>query len=221
MYRSKRHEHMNLAADLQIYAPVAAAVSALLHPHAEVVLHDLRTSRIAGIWNSYSGRRVGGASLLDEEIGPGDAAVLGPYAKTGPRGERLKSVTAVLRGHDETPIGLLCVNLDVSRLDEASRILAMLVATQEEPPPMLFGRDWREQMQTALDAWLRDAGLNRSALKRNDRIALIGALDQQGLFETRHAADHAAELLGISRTSLYNYLRAARACRPSTGEALA
>ncbi len=199
-------EHGELAA----FEPIGMAISMLLHPHAEVVLHDLRTGRIDGIWNAFSTRRVGDASLIDDDLG-GELKVLGPYAKTGVGGERLRSVTAVLGDDEGRPIGLLCINLDVTRIEEASRFLQALIAPPKAQPGELFGRDWRERMQATLHAWLRERSLALSALTRAERVELIGALEAEGLFETRNAADHAARLLGISRSSLYNHLRAARA----------
>lgn len=53
-------------------------------------------------------------------------------------------------------------------------------------------------------------GLALSALKRPDRVALVAALEEQGLFKTRNAVDHLASLIGTSRASIYNYLSAAR-----------
>lgn len=211
---------MNLRerSELAAYETIGMAISTLLHPHAEVVLHDLRTGRIDGIWNAFSTRRVGDASLIDEEL-DGQPGVWGPYAKTGVGGEHLRSVTAVLADDDGRPIGLFCINLDVTRIEEASRFLQALIAPPQAQPAQLFGRDWRERMQTMLHAWLKDRSLALSALTRAERVDLIAALEAEGLFETRNAADHAARLIGISRSSLYNHLRAARAA--ATGKATA
>ena len=43
-----------------------AAVAALLHPHAEVVAHDVERDVIVGMWNGFSGRAVGDPSLIDD-----------------------------------------------------------------------------------------------------------------------------------------------------------
>jgi predicted transcriptional regulator YheO len=204
------------------YDAVAAAIGALLHPHAEVVVHDLSSGRIAAIWNPHSGRRVGDESLLDSQPGgEGDGPVWGPYEKTGPRGERLKSVTAALPGPEGgAPTSLLCINLDVSHLDAALRVLSAFVSPPQPQPVSLFRADWREQIQTVLFDWLRDAGgASVRSLSRDQRTALVGHLDARGLFEARGAADHAAALLGVARTSFYNYLRAARAGAASAEQA--
>ena len=39
---------------LSAYVPVAASISALLHPHGEVVLHDLASGKIAGISTTFT-----------------------------------------------------------------------------------------------------------------------------------------------------------------------
>jgi predicted transcriptional regulator YheO len=53
--------------ELKNYTAIAQAISLLLYPHAEVVLHDLKTGRIAAIYNPFSKRKVGEESLLEEE----------------------------------------------------------------------------------------------------------------------------------------------------------
>jgi D-arginine utilization repressor len=200
---------------LSAYIPVAASISALLHPHGEVVLHDLVSGKIAGIWNAMSGRRIGDPSLLDDEAaGYAAAPVLGPYEKTGPGGARLKSVTAVLPGvaAGSPPAGLLCINLDVSQLEKAAELLAAFVTpAAQEQPQALFRRDWREAAQAKLHAWLKVRGLNAKALTRDERIELIAALDADGLFEARRAVEHVAEMIGASRAATYGYLTQARA----------
>lgn len=198
---------------LALHVPTATAIAALLHPHGEVVLHDLASGRIAGIWNGFSNRRVGDPSLLDDTAAgfAAEGPVLGPYEKTGTNGDRLKSVTAVLPGAPgEPPAGLLCINLDVGPLDQAVRLLAAFAAPAVVPPKALFARDWRERINQALHAWLKSQGLALAALSRAEKVALVAALDRDGLFETRRAAEHVASLIGASRASVYAYLAAAR-----------
>lgn len=196
---------------LRQHAATAAAISTLLYPHAEVVLHDLETGLIAGIWNAFSGRKPGGESLVGNEIEDiGQGGVYGPYEKTGEDGRRLKSVTAVLKDDFGQALGLLCINMDVSHFDAAARLLAAFTGAAAPRPPSLFAGDWREEINMALHDWLRSRGLALTALKKGDRVALVALLDQRGLFQTRNAVDHLASLIGTSRASIYNYLADAR-----------
>ncbi len=196
---------------LRQHAATAAAVSTLFYPYAEVVLHDLETGLIAGIWNAFSGHKAGMESLVENELEEaGEAGVYGPYEKTGEDGRRLKSVTAVLKDEFGQAIGLFCINMDVSHFDAAAKLLAAFTGAPASRPPSLFAGDWREAINTALHEWLRGRGLALAALRKADRVALVGALDERGLFQTRNAVDHLAGLIGASRASIYNYLADAR-----------
>ena len=196
---------------LRQHAATAAAISTLFYPHAEVVIHDLETGRVAGIWNAFSGRKPGMESLVDNVLEEaGDAGVYGPYEKTGEDGRRLKSVTAVIKDDYGQALGLLCINMDVSHFEAAAKLLAAFTGAVAPRPPSLFAGDWREEINTALHDWLRTRGLALTALKKGDRVALVAALDGRGLFQTRNAVDHLASLIGASRASIYNYLADAR-----------
>ena len=197
------------------HAATAAAISALFYPHAEIVLHDLETGLIAGIWNAFSGRKPGMESLVEDELEEaGDGGIYGPYEKTGEDGRRLKSVTAVLKDEFGQAVGLFCINMDVSHFEAAAKLLTAFTGAAAARPPSLFAGDWREEINTALHDWLRTRGLALTALKKGDRVALVAALDERGLFQTRNAVDHLAGLIGASRASIYNYLADARRQNP-------
>ncbi|WP_286201713.1 PAS domain-containing protein [Ochrobactrum sp. SFR4] len=196
---------------LTMATPIAMALNALLYPHAEIVLHNLATGKIAAIWNSFSGRKSGDLSMLDDDPASYAAeAILGPYEKTGDSGQKLKSVTAILRDTQGKADALLCINLDVSHLDAAQRMLSAFITPQLNRPDALFARDPREQISFAFHQWLQKQQLAVSALKKADKIALVAALEEHGLFETRYAAEHLAALMGSSRATIYNYLNEIR-----------
>jgi D-arginine utilization repressor len=197
---------------LEPLRPICAAIAAWLHPHAEVVVHDVATDRIAAIWNPFSGRREGDPSLLDELPEPiGPSGVLGPYPKVLVDGRQLSSISAAVPDVDGRTVGLVCLNLDRSPLLGAAELLQAFAAPATARPAPLFDRDWREQIALTVDDECRTRGLHRDRLTRADRRALVHTLDEAGLFATRHAAEHAARALGVSRASVYALLKEARA----------
>ncbi len=202
------------------HIPTAEAVAALLQPHAEVVIHDLANGRIFHIVNAFSRRRVGDDALVDQEgeFGPEDR-VLGPYEKAAPDGRRLKSVTAVLHDARQAAIGLLCINLDVSPLENLLQQVQAFIAPpgEIERPESLFRLDWRERINLFVRDHLKGQGRDLSALGRGERIELVQALARSGAFEGPKAADYVAGVLKVSRASVYNYLNAAGA-RPERSE---
>jgi predicted transcriptional regulator YheO len=201
--------------DLALYFPIGEAVAALLHPHAEVVIHDIATDRVVRIWNAFSKRRPGDPSYLghDPDLLAG-AEIYGPFEKAHDDGGRLKSVSAVLRSAKGERLGFLCINLDLAKLDAAIALLSAFGMPSAALPETLFRHDWREQINLAIRAFLQRTGTSLKALDRSDRVALIGSLDSKGLFEARNAAPLIAKSLGISRASVYGLLAAAREEKP-------
>ena len=192
--------------------PACAAIAALLHPHAEVVVHELATDTIVAIWNPFSGRAVGDPSLLQELPAHwGERPVQGPYPKVELDGRTLSAVSAIVPDAAGTPRGLLCVNLDRTPFDDVARLLGALFAPTSAQPPELFERDWREQIASGVADYCAELALPRERLTRAQRLELLRRLEQAGLFATRNAADHTATALGVSRATVYSMLKEIRA----------
>lgn len=196
---------------LALHFPTAAAIAALLAPQAEVVVHDLVSDRVAGIWNAFSKRQIGDPSHLgdDPEL-IGEKDVYGPYEKASPEGGRLKSISAILKDESGRRIGLLCVNFDLAVFDQAVNLLNAFTRADQPRPEPIFAQDWREQINLAIRAFLQERGLTLKALDRADRVALMAYLEERNLFATRKAAQHVADALGLSRATIYSLLGDAR-----------
>jgi predicted transcriptional regulator YheO len=192
---------------------IAETVARLLHPHAEVVLHDLATDRIAGIWNAYSARRIGDPSDIDDVDLSSESPMLGPYEKAGEKGQRLKSISTILRDEAAIARAVLCINLDISQFDAAARLLAGFAATPESRPDFLFRHDIREQVNLLIAEYLKARNVALPALDAAGRTDLIAHLDRKGTFQTRRAVDHVAAALQVSRTTVYVLLRSARTAK--------
>jgi glyoxylase-like metal-dependent hydrolase (beta-lactamase superfamily II) len=103
--------------EIQSFLTTAQAVEMLLHPFAEIVLHDLKTNRVVAIFNSFSHRQIGDDSLLNEIEFDTSKNIIGPYEKLNWDGRRLKSISIVIRDLSQVPVGFLCINLDASKFD--------------------------------------------------------------------------------------------------------
>jgi D-arginine utilization repressor len=196
---------------LRTVEPTCGAIAALLHPNAEVVVHDVAADRIAAIWNPFSGRKVGDPALLGELPESWQSSPFtGPYEKVLLDGRRISSVSSVVTDADGAVRGLLCINFDRSPLDAVVKLLSDFAMPVADRPAELFSRDWREQIALVVDQECRRRGMRRDALSRSDRAVLVACLDEHGLFATRRAADHAARALGTSRATVYSLLRETR-----------
>lgn len=191
------------------FAPIAQAICTLLHPHAEVVIHDLVLGSIYKIFNNLSKRKVGDPSLLEElenvKVYPD---VFPPYFKTNWDGKRMKSMSATLRNNKDKAIGLLCINLDLSKWEMMHEFIEnFLSGTEKNQPLALFKDDWREKINVFVNEYLKREGLVLKALSRDQMRALVQDLHRQGAFESKNAASYIADVLDLSRATIYNYVR--------------
>lgn len=196
------------------YGAVCKLIARLYPGHVEVVLHDLRTGRVAAIEGDISKRAVGDESLVDTgtlEADLDDADIIGPYSQTNWDGESLRSFTAVLRNGEGSPIGLICVNMRTAAFSAAAALLAVFTATDSAPrSSALFAQDWREAANGIISEVLSQRGVTLVTARRDDKVALVAALDRAGILEMRGSPDYAAKALGMSRASIYNLLKDAR-----------
>ncbi|MFJ3964794.1 transcriptional regulator [Streptomyces sp. NPDC090036] len=198
---------------LRMWGPVCQAVAMLLGPYAEVVLHDPETDRVLQIWNPMTTRRAGDPSLLGEldALAPSAQDVYGPYPKMLVDGRRLSSVSAVLRDAQDRPSAVLCINLDRTPLEQAAAVLSAFGAPVVQRPEPLFEEDWSERIQHVIGSYVRETGRPVERMTRQDRLAVLGRLDEARVFAVRRAAPVVAGALRVSRSTVYGLLAELRA----------
>lgn len=197
--------------DIKSCFSVAEAISILLYPHAEVVVHNLKTGLIAKIYNNFSKRKIGDESLLEEiSDHPGFPDVFPVYLKTNWDGKKIKSISSTIRDQKGKAIGLLCINLDLSKWEELHHFLESWLKDATHPQPAaLFKDDWREKINTYVSAYLAKTGTTLKYLSKDKKKALVLSLHQEGAFKAKNAASYVADVLDLSRATIYNYLKAA------------
>lgn len=204
---------------LDNYKTIADCIATLLFPHAEVIVHDLTSQTVVHIANNFSKRQLGDDSALDELPGDFDqASSLGPYEKLNWNGQKIRSITSVLRDEAGKAEALLCINLNFSVLDQAREALnAFFQVSRLLPQPeALFRDDWQERINTFLHAWLAEHQLSLSLLGMKDKRALVEALYAEGAFEGRSAADYVASVLGLGRATVFKWVKLLREQIPIT-----
>ena len=199
---------------LSSFTSIAAAVAKLFHPSVEVVIHDIGTDTVFYIENSTSGRKVGDTSLLgidSKDLHDRDT-VIGPYEKAGEKGQRVRSITSVLRDDRGDAIGLLCINLDYSSYEPALDLLESLIRPVQtgKHPEFLFQNDWRDLLKIEVRSFITQKNLILGKLQSADRKSLISHLDEKRLFYAKKSVEQLATILGVSRATAYKDLRSVR-----------
>lgn len=213
----RRRQPSSAADAFSIAQQLAAALHQLLGPMCEVVVHDFcdLEHSIVHIEGDVTHRAIGGAAtdLILEKVGNGDTARdLYGYATSLPGGRMMKSSTIFLRDAKHKAIGALCVNLDVTDFVASRNALNAFVQTGDnERTTETLSDNIFDTVQSAVAETLYEAGRSLPSMSREDKIELMSQLEGKGLFQVKKAVPIVADMLGLSRATVYNYLRQGRA----------
>lgn len=205
---------MNSLQDLKSFEPVCKAISLMFPEMVEVVLHDLKTNRVAQIENGFSKRVVGDDSLIETENYASELrsdGTIGPYRKSSPDGSRIKSISAIIRDDAGVPIALLCINLKTGDLEAVTGLLGKLTQLEDESAgKSILRNDWRELANAVIEDALKEMKISSNQTRKAERLEIIGRLLQADVLSARGSGEYVAEALGVSRASFYAMLREVR-----------
>lgn len=191
------------------YKSMADGIAMLLFPYVEVVIHDLGTRKVAYLANNLSKREPGDDSTLNDIEFDASENVIGPYEKLNWDGRKIRSVSVVLRDDTARPIGMLCVNVDISVFEHTKAALDLfLTGIKVQPQPeKLFRNDWLERINTFLHGWMQERQLGLTVLTRDHKRQLIEALYATGAFDGKNSVEHVANVLSMGRATVFKYLK--------------
>ncbi|QXI36662.1 helix-turn-helix transcriptional regulator [Pseudomonas xantholysinigenes] len=211
---------------LTVLKATLQALGSVAPNNLEILLHDLdhpEHSVVAIVNGHLSGRRVGSPILAAPEQDQGfkalmratveqrgcDPVVLPDYPTTL-KGRTLRSATAIFRDSTGHPFASLCVNSDVTGLDAAMAFLqhfqplGAACATPSNAEPADMAVLMTEIIQDAL----LHSGQGR--LSKQAKVEAVRVMQERGLFIVKGGVKKAAEALGVTRYTVYNYLEQLR-----------
>lgn len=211
---------------LEQYKTLVEFLGQALGSDYEVVLHDLSegNNAIVAIVNGHiSGRSMGAPLtalalrfLADREYEQHNYKV--GYRGVSRRNGNLRSSTMFIKDEAGQVIGMLCINFDPSRgIQAANDILAMCgmppvscapQAEEEEAPQSteIFVNNIPDVVRGAIEEVTGRAGMPSSRLTMEEKIRIVEALQQAGLFHLKGAVSEVAAQLGSSEATIYRYL---------------
>lgn len=204
---------------LEGYKTIVQSIGLILGSSCEVVLHslhDLSHSVIAIHNGAKTGREIGSpvtdkALSVLKQCERDNTSNSGLYHTTNAYGHAMRSVTTVIRGVMGHPIGLLCINFDISTpFDELASTL-LTPAVQKTGGPADEGEHFAlniddlfaNKVLKVQEAVIRD----KSVPARSRTHEIIVRLNNEGLFKLRKAVPRISEILNISRDVIYLHLR--------------
>ena len=212
---------------LQMLSAAVRAIGSVAPGNTEIVLHDLRNPEfsITEIANAHvTGRKKGDSVLAglrkDKAFitaleGSQERVTLLPDYETFSRdGSPLRSSTAIYRCRDARPFAALCVNVDNKGIAQALNLLQTLAGVTLPPiAPAAEARN-AEQPQDSIEDLMNEiinnaTGLNPGSGRADAKKAKMMAVQQmqeRGIFLMKGGVEKAADALGVTRYTIYNYL---------------
>lgn len=198
---------------------VVEGIAEVFGSNCEVVLHSLEdiSHSVVKITNGHvTGRKVG-SPLTDfgvEILGKTDSLerdVIGSYYSKLDNGRLLKSVSMLIRNAQGKPVGFLCINIDLS-VPLLVFLEEFLPRDSESPENMAehFPLTVKDLVSKMLEMVMTAVSNQREVSPFEKNKMAVQELYKRGIFNVRGAIDLAAKEMGISRYTIYNYIRETR-----------
>lgn len=200
--------------------PILHGIANTFGNNCEVVLQDLRDPQrsVIAIANGHvTGREIG--SPLTER---GLKAVrnkefntdLMKYKTVTSDGRTLKSSTIFIKDETGEAIGCMCINYDVTEFIVARKVVGEVVETLEdvaEREEETYSNNINEILYSLVDKVLSKIGKPIAYLNKEEKVNIVKQLDEKGTFLIKGAIEYVADVLCVSRYTVYNYLDEIRA----------
>lgn len=200
---------------LESIKTIVDGIAVVFGKNCEVVLHsfDSLDCSVIHIANGHiTGREAGspitdlGMKILNESAGSG-RNVTGCYFSKTADGKSLRSVTVLIRNSSGKPIGMMCINFNMSA--PLSDIIESFreTALGDQVSPEHFVNNIDDLIKTTLKSTIVENNNHNNIPNQEKNKVIVNALIKKGIFEIRGAIDIVARELSISRYTIYNYIR--------------
>lgn len=207
--------------DFTSYQHLVAFLGGCLGEYSEVILYsfeDLDHSVIAIHNGHISGRELGdpvtgfALSKLKDKGKEGPPYYLN-YLSLSKNNTPLRSNSFFILDKLGSPKGLLCINTDVSKYQQAAELLQQLAfmptlsaEKQSSEEVERFQSSPKDVIMAIIDDVTQTVGVNPDRLTANEKIEIVRRLNEEGFFLIKGAVSQIAGILGSSEATVYRYL---------------
>lgn len=192
---------------------MAEGISTTFGANCETVIHEIDAPRIVNLvfFNGHVTGRTAGSTLSiygrDTTEGQNsgmnmDLDYLNHMVEVS--GKHIKSTTIHMRGAGYH--FALGINFDVTGLEEVRRLLGNLSAVDGELIEHMRG-EGQAEIEELFNACLHTQKCEIASMKKADRVRLVRLLKEQGAFNFQRSVPYVAQRLGVSKYTIYNYLK--------------
>ena len=201
------------------YKIIGEFISKCFGNHIEVVLYDLRNFEKSGIkiYSHITGKdeKVSitefSLNLLEDKIYEKENFITN--SKGVIEGKILRSSTLFIKDDNEKLIGMLCVNVDITKYISMSKELEEfayfgLNKNKVEKSKIIadFTKSIKEMINITLSDYLSKNGYDWQRLNKEEKLYTIKKLNDKGIFNLRGGISEVSDALKVSEPTIYRYL---------------
>jgi predicted transcriptional regulator YheO len=190
--------------------------------NCEVAVHDFGDLRhsLVHIAGSVTKRRPG-APITDLVVKAwrkeGNAVTdIANYQTNTKEGRILKSSTFFIRNKKGAVIGAVCINFDITDFLNSVALVENFVSTdtlKELYISETFASSLNETIDSLIEQAVGEIGKQLPTMSKDERIRVVALLEEKGAFLIKGGVDHVALKMGVSKYTIYHYLRNVRAAQ--------
>ncbi len=196
------------------------AIVEMFGKHCETCIHDLNDlhNSLIFIKGSVTGRSIGAPAtdllvkMLQARKRPED---MHGYRTVTGDGRTLKSSTTFVCDNEGRPVFAFCINFDTTEYFNASRALDQLLVDDLNGPGAAhpaghaetFAQSPAETIEALFQQAVLEIGKQPATMTTGEKTELVEVLERHGALQFKGAVEQIALLAGVSKYTIYNYLK--------------
>ena len=205
--------------ELEKLIPIADAITNNFGENTEVVIHDFKNleSSIVYISGDVTHREIGApATNLVLNGLKNNIDKMEGYKTVTNDGKILRSTTIFIRDEQQQIIGCMCINYDITDYLYCKAALEKLTvfpkqSTDSSESAKNNGNEFFENnVKSIIEKMIAEAieVLNKpiELMNKDEKMTFVKILDEKGVFLVKGTVDDLAEMLGVSKFTIYNWL---------------
>lgn len=206
---------------LRTLAQIAESLARTFPRNLEVVVHDLSDPRhsIRHIAGDVTRRKVGGplTDLVVRALRREGREIRDRYnyRTTTRDGRVLKSTTTFVRDRRGEVVAAFCVNFDTTDYRNAAQALEIFSSAaasfdDDGEKVETFANSIHETIEALFEQTVARIGKQPAYMSTAERLDLLRALEETGVFRIKGSVDQVARRMGVSKYTVYGYLKKIR-----------
>ncbi|MGD6895512.1 helix-turn-helix transcriptional regulator [Bacillus infantis] len=190
---------------------------AMFGKRCEVAVHDFSSLKnsLVYIAGDLTGRQIGSpiTDLVLNELAKKKDKVddIPNYRTQTKKGAILKSSTIFLRDGENHVVGALCINYDISLFMQFGGEIEDFISIHSgETKEENFYSSVQDVIHGMVEQVLNGLKKSPSIMQLEEKVECVRQLEEKGAFLIKGATDYVANVLGVSKFTVYNYLQKIR-----------